>query len=133
MTEPIKPLNLSFSSGPTAKFKGWPLNELKNSLIGRSHRSIDGKLNLQIFNGLTIKTPSLLLIEDWILIIEWAVSNGGMDLLKQTTKENYEVFKKFFSENLWIDFLAENEIYRSKTSLCLKIIDPWFGSLEKNK
>ena len=133
MTEPVKPLNPSFSSGPTAKFKGWPLNELKNSLIGRSHRSIDGKLNLQIFNGLTINTPSLLLVEDWLSIIKWAISNGGMDFLKQKTQENYEVFKKFFSENLWIDFLAENEIYRSKTSVCLKIIDPWFCSLEKNE
>lgn len=32
---------------------------------------------------------------------------------------------------MWIDFLAENEIYRFKTSVCLKIIDPWFCSLEK--
>ena len=43
MSEPIKPLNPSFSSGPTAKFKGWSLSELNNSLIGRSHRSSDGK------------------------------------------------------------------------------------------
>ena len=47
MTEPIKPLNPSFSSGPTAKFKGWSLSELNNSLIGRSHRSSDGKLKLK--------------------------------------------------------------------------------------
>ena len=32
---------------------------------------------------------------------------------------------------MWIDFLGKNEIYRSKTSVCLKIIDPWFCSLEK--
>ena len=43
-----------------------------------------------------------------------------MDFLKQKTQENYEVFKKFCSENMWIDFLAENEIYRSKTSVCLR-------------
>ena len=47
MTEPVKPLNPSFSSGPTAKFKGWSLSELNNSLIGRSHRSSDGKLKLK--------------------------------------------------------------------------------------
>ena len=29
--------------------------------------------------------------------------------------------------------LAKNEIYRSKTSVCLKIIDPWFCSLEKKE
>ena len=47
MTEPVKPLNPSFSSGPTAKFKVWSINELNNSLIGRSHRSSDGKLKLK--------------------------------------------------------------------------------------
>ena len=104
----------------------WPMPKLFNL-------KKDGKLNLQIFNGLTINTPSLLLVEDWLSIIKWAISNGGMDFLKQKTQENYEVFKKFCSENMWIDFLAENEIYRSKTSVCLKIIDPWFCSLEKNE
>ena len=66
MTEPIKPLNPSFSSGPTAKFKGWSLSELNNSLIGRSHRLSDGKLNFQIFNGLIINTPSVLLVDEWL-------------------------------------------------------------------
>ena len=85
MTEPIKPLNPSFSSGPTAKFKGWSLSELNNSLIGRSHRSSDGKLKL-----------------------------------KKCIEETKQLLK------LPDDFLAENEIYRSKTQVCLKIIDPWF-------
>ena len=39
--------------------------------------------------------------------------------------------KNFAVRMMWIDFLAENEIYRSKTSVCLKIIDPWFCSLKK--
>ena len=47
MTQPIKPSNPSFSSGPTIKFKGWSLSKLNNSLIGRSHRSSDGKLKLK--------------------------------------------------------------------------------------
>ena len=85
MTEPVKPLNPSFSSGPTAKFKGWSLSELNNSLIGRSHRSSDGKLKL-----------------------------------KKCIEETKQLLK------LPDDFLAENEIYRSKTPVCLKIIDPWF-------
>ena len=88
MTEPIKPLNPSFSSGPTAKFKGWSLSELNNSLIGRSHRSSYGKLIHQIFNGLTINTPSLLLVEDWLSIIKWAVSNDGMENFISYLEEN---------------------------------------------
>jgi phosphoserine aminotransferase len=29
----------------------------------------------------------------------------------------------------WVDFLAEDKATRSCTSVCLKIADPWFGSL----
>ena len=47
MFQPVKPQNPSFFSGPTAKFKGWSLSELINSLIGRSHRSIHVKLKLK--------------------------------------------------------------------------------------
>ena len=47
MTEPIKPLNPSFSLGPTTKFKGWSISELNNNLIGRPYRSGDGKLKLK--------------------------------------------------------------------------------------
>ena len=47
MTETKKPINPSFLSGPIAKFKGWSLSELNNSLIGRSHRSSDEKLKLK--------------------------------------------------------------------------------------
>ena len=54
-----------------------------------------GKLNFDIFNGLTVNTPSLLLVEDWLTIISWANSNGGMDFLLQKTQENYEVLKNF--------------------------------------
>ena len=43
MTEPIKSLNPSVSSVPTAKFKGWSLSKLNHSLIGESHRSSEGK------------------------------------------------------------------------------------------
>ena len=47
MTKPVKPLNPSFSSGPTEKFKGWSINKLNNSLIVRSDRSSDGILKLK--------------------------------------------------------------------------------------
>ena len=58
----------------------WPMPKLFNLKKKK-------KLNLQIFNGLTINTPSLLLVEDWLSIIKWAVSNGGMDFLKQNSRK----------------------------------------------
>ena len=74
MTEPIKPLNPSFSSGPTAKFKGWSLSELNNSLIGRSHRSSDGKLKLK---KCIEETKQLLKLPDAFLLGILPGSNTG--------------------------------------------------------
>ena len=100
----------------------WPMPKLFNL-------KKNNKLNLGIFEGLTINTPSMLVVEDWLTIIDWANSNGGLEYLKLKTKGNFEIINKFCSQNDWIDFLAPNKLYRSNTSVCLKFIDPWFNSL----
>ena len=107
----------------------WPVPKLFNL-------KKKGKLDLGIFEGLTINTPSMLAVEEWINIIKWANSKGGLNFLKEKTKENFSIVSKFCEENDWIDFLAEDKLTRSSTSVCLKIIDPWFSSLnefEQNK
>jgi len=102
----------------------WPMPKLFNL-------KKNNKLNLGIFEGLTINTPSMLVVEDWLTIIDWANSNGGLEYLKLKTKENFEIINKFCSQNGWIDFLAPNKLFRSNTSVCLKFIDPWFTSLNE--
>ena len=102
----------------------WPMPKLFNL-------KKNNKLNLGIFEGLTINTPSMLVVEDWLTIIHWANFNGGLEYLKLKTKENFEIINKFCSQNDWIDFLAPNKLYRSNTSVCLKVIDPWFNSLNE--
>ena len=102
----------------------WPMPKLFNL-------KKNNKLNLGIFEGLTINTPSMLVVEDWLTIIDWANSNGGLEYLKLKTKGNFEIINKFCSQNDWIDFLAPNKLYRSNTSVCLKFIDPWFNSLNE--
>ena len=42
-----KPANSNLSSGPCAKRPGWNINLLKNSPVGRSHRSPEGKEKLK--------------------------------------------------------------------------------------
>ncbi|MBK7770852.1 MAG: phosphoserine transaminase [bacterium] len=42
-----KPLCPNFSSGPCAKRPGWTVDVLKDALVGRSHRSKEGKARLQ--------------------------------------------------------------------------------------
>lgn len=48
MEKPVrKPACPNFSSGPCAKRPGWTVDALKGALVGRSHRSKEGKARLQ--------------------------------------------------------------------------------------
>ena len=43
----MRPVNPHFSSGPCAKIPGWSPELLKSALVGRSHRSIEGRARLK--------------------------------------------------------------------------------------
>ncbi len=54
VTKPgVKPANPCFSSGPTAKFPGWKIEDLNLDIVGRSHRSAIGKERLKLAIDLT--------------------------------------------------------------------------------
>ncbi len=46
-TPPTRPARPHFSSGPCAKFPGWSPELLSGALLGRSHRSAEGKARLR--------------------------------------------------------------------------------------
>lgn len=78
------------------------------------------KLDLSIFNGDTINTPSLLVIEDYIESLNWAQAKGGLDYLISKSNENLKVIEKYVEKNAdWIQFLVDNKSIRSNTSVCL--------------
>ncbi|MCB1436827.1 MAG: phosphoserine transaminase [Rhodobiaceae bacterium] len=49
----VRPVNPHFSSGPCAKRPGWSLENLKEAVVGRSHRSSLGKARLKLAIDLT--------------------------------------------------------------------------------
>jgi len=89
-----------------------------------------GKLNEGIFVGETINTPSMLALEDYLDALGWAEKIGGLKALIARSTANLAVLDRFVRESEWAAFLAEDRCVRSNTSVCLKIVDPWFAKLE---
>lgn len=79
----------------------------------------DGKFIKDIFEGMTINTPSLLCIEDCIDALTWCKSKGGLPTLIARSQANLQIVEEWVSETPWIDFLARDLQARSSTSICL--------------
>jgi phosphoserine aminotransferase len=99
----------------------WPLPKIFRLTKG-------GKLVDGIFEGETINTPSMLALEDYLDALAWAENLGGLKALIARADANLAVIARWVRESGWADFLAKEQGTRSNTSVCLKIVDPWFLS-----
>jgi phosphoserine aminotransferase len=81
----------------------------------------NGKINLEIFEGSTINTPSMLCNEDFLKALEWAEAVGGLEGLKRLSENNLKAVESFVSTHDWIHFLVEDRQIRSNTSVCLTL------------
>ena len=88
-----------------------------------------GKINEGIFRGDTINTPSLLCVEDVLDSLKWAEGLGGLDVLIARSEGNLAAVSSWVERTPWVDFLVEDPSIRSCSSICLKIVDPWFTNL----
>jgi phosphoserine aminotransferase len=86
----------------------------------------NGALTEDLFQGNTINTPSMLCVEDQIDVLRWAEDIGGLPALIARSKESFAVLEQWVAKTDWVDFLAERADTRSHTSVCLKVVDPWF-------
>jgi phosphoserine aminotransferase len=86
----------------------------------------NGRLMEDVFEGATINTPSMLCVEDQVDVLRWAKSLGGLDALVARTTGNLAAIAQWVGGTPWVDFLAGRAEMRSHTSVCLKIVDPWF-------
>ena len=84
----------------------------------------NGKLNLDIFLGSTINTPSMLCVEDFLDALAWANNIGGLSELISRSKNNLKTIKSWVSNSSWAEFLCEDVSNLSNTSICLKLVDP---------
>ena len=92
-----------------------------------------GKLIEGIFKGETINTPSMLCVEDALDALKWAEADGGLKGLIKRSEANLAAIAAWVERTAWVDFLAAQPGTRSCTSICLKIVDPWFAGLDAER
>jgi phosphoserine aminotransferase len=100
----------------------WPMPKIFRLTKG-------GKVNEAIFKGETVNTPSMLCVEDYRDALAWADSVGGLKGLIARSEGNLAAIAAWVARTAWIDFLATRPETRSCTSVCLRIVDPWFAGL----
>lgn len=83
-----------------------------------------GKLNEDLFKGVTINTPSMIAVEDCLVALEWVESIGGVNGMIDRSRANLHAVEEWVAGFDWIDFLTTDKTIRSSTALCLRIIDP---------
>jgi phosphoserine aminotransferase len=102
----------------------WPMP--KNFRMTKDNKLVEG-----IFEGETINTPSMLALEDYIDTLKWAETIGGLPALMARADRNLGVLANWVQRTDWVDFLARDAASRSNTSVCLKVVDPWFTALPR--
>jgi len=100
----------------------WPMPKLFRMTKG-------GKVSLDIFEGATINTPSMLCVEDALDALKWAASIGGLEGMQARADANLAVLADWVAKTPWVDFLAATPEIRSNTSVCLKVVDPRIAAL----
>jgi len=92
-----------------------------------------GTFNAGIFDGNTINTPSLLVIEDALDALLWAQSIGGLPALIDRSESCLSAVKRWVEASSVFGFLAKDPATISNTSVTISIIDPWFNALDDDQ
>jgi len=94
----------------------WPMPKLFRMTKG-------GKFDAAIFQGETINTPSMMVVEDYLDALAWAEGVGGLDGLIARADANAKVLHDWIDRTPWIANLAVDRATWSNTSICLRIAD----------
>ena len=106
----------------------WPMPKLFR-MTKPNKEGGGGKVTLDLFEGATINTPSMLAVEDAVDALKWAASIGGLSEMQRRADANLGVLEAWAQRTSWVAFLAEDPAIRSNTSVCLKVIDPAIAGL----
>ncbi len=104
----------------------WPIPKIYR--LANNKKIIEG-----IFKGETINTPSMLCVADVLDALYWLESIGGLDKSIKRSKENLDAVKLWVNDSKWAEFLCDDPKNLSCTSICIKVKDSTFLSLDKEE
>lgn len=85
--------------------------------------SQDGILR-DVFEGVTINTPSMLCVEDYLDALAWAEGLGGIDATIARSKANSAMLYEWIDRTHWVVPLAVDPRTRSHTSVAMRFAEP---------
>ncbi|MCQ8240768.1 phosphoserine transaminase [Rhizosaccharibacter radicis] len=117
---------LALSPRAVARLEGAPAPRPLPKLfrLTAKNRLVEG-----IFTGDTINTPSMLCVEDALDGLRWAEGVGGLPALIRRSENNLAAVARWEAGSSWARFLAADPATRSSTSICLRMVAPWFEAL----
>jgi phosphoserine aminotransferase len=77
-----------------------------------------------VFEGVTLNTPSMLCVEDYLDVLTWAGGIGGLDATIARARANASVLYEWIARTPWITPLAYDPRTRSQTSVAMRFAEP---------
>ena len=108
----------------------WPMPKLFR--MTKANKDGGNKVSLDIFEGATINTPSMLCVEDAIDALKWAEGIGGLPEMQRRADANLAIIADWVAKTAWVEFLPADPANRSNTSVCLKVVDPRVTALSED-
>ncbi|MBN9247935.1 MAG: phosphoserine transaminase [Hyphomicrobium sp.] len=83
----------------------------------------DGILR-DVFEGVTINTPSMLCVEDYLDALSWAEGLGGIDATIARARTTASILYDWIERAPWVAPLAADPRTRSQTSVAMRFAEP---------
>lgn len=86
-----------------------------------------------LFEGVTINTPSMLCVEDYLDALDWLERIGGLDGALSRCRSNAALVYSWIEKTPWAAPLASDPATRSQTPVCVRLIDPEMTSNDNQR
>jgi phosphoserine aminotransferase len=81
-------------------------------------------INRDVFEGVTLNTPSMLCVEDYLDGLRWAKSIGGIDATIARSRASSAALYSWIERTPWVEPLAVDPATRSHTSVTMRFVEP---------